>query len=215
MNRIVSVIKKAERELKRTEIKNHTIGAYLSDPYQILIAGILSSRTRDDVTFYASKRLFSVAASPRKLVKLSLKQIYKLIRPVGFYRKKSKNILKVSRALIRDFGSKVPQSQDDLLKLPGVGSKTANLVLSLLYHKPFICVDTHVHRVFNRLGLVSTPKPQETERALRLLVPKKYWSRINPVFVLFGQNICLPLSPYCSRCKLRSLCKRKGVKYAR
>ncbi|MEM5792760.1 MAG: endonuclease III [Candidatus Aenigmatarchaeota archaeon] len=182
------------------------------DPYKILIACLLSLRTKDEVTNKAVKRLFELGDTPEKMVKLSEKEIQKAIYPVGFYRKKSKIIKKISIDLIKNYNSKVPDNMEDLLKLSGVGRKTANIVLTLGFNKPGIAVDTHVHRISNRLGLVSTKKPEETEFALKKVLPKKYWIEYNNLLVTFGQNICLPIKPKCSICKISSYCKKIGVK---
>lgn len=180
--------------------------------FKILIACLLSLRTKDAVTAKASKRLFKAADTPKKLSDLPAKKIEKLIYPVGFYRNKAKTIKKVSRSILDNFSGKVPDKLEKLLTLYGVGRKTANLVLGLGYNIPSICVDTHVHRICNRLGLIKTRTPDETELALYKLTPKRYWIKINSVLVVFGQNICLPVSPFCSKCTVYQYCKRTGVK---
>ncbi len=181
-------------------------------PYQILITTLLSLRTKDEVTAEASRRLFTRASTPQEMVKLSPEEIQKLIYPVGFYRNKARRIIEISRILLEKYGGKVPDTLEELLKLPGVGRKTANLVLTLGYDKPGICVDTHVHRIMNRLGYVKTKTPEETEMALRKKLPQKYWKDINNLLVTFGQNICTPLSPRCSECPLTPYCDRVGVR---
>lgn len=181
------------------------------NPYKILIATILSGRTKDETTRDASNRLFAIAASPDEMLKLEEETIEKTIYPVGFYKNKAKSILDVSRTILEKYDGKVPDEIDELLKLNGVGRKTANLVVTLGYKKPGICVDIHVHRISNRLGYVETKTPEETEFALRKKLPEKYWIRFNDLVVPFGQNLCLPVSPLCSRCPLYDFCPRIGV----
>ncbi len=181
-------------------------------PYQILITTLLSLRTKDEVTAEASRRLFQRAKTPEEMLQLSEETIAKLIYPVGFYRNKAKNIREISKILLEKYGGKVPDTIEELLKLPGVGRKTANLVVTLGYNKPGICVDTHVHRITNRWGYVKTRTPEETEMALRKKLPEKYWIDINNLLVTFGQNICKPISPFCSRCPVYDYCDRVGVK---
>jgi endonuclease III len=180
-------------------------------PYTILISTILSLRTKDEVTAEASSRLFRLADTPGGMLKLPEATIAKTIYPVGFYRRKAATILDVSRALMERFGGRVPDTIEDLLTLNGVGRKTANLVISLGYGKKGICVDTHVHRISNRLGYVKTRTPEETESALREKLPGKYWIEYNTLMVAFGQNICRPISPFCSTCPVSSHCDRVGV----
>ncbi len=180
-------------------------------PYQILITTLLSLRTKDEVTAEASRRLFKLADDPYKMVKLTEEKIAETIYPVGFYRNKAKRILEISRILIDKYGGEVPDSLEELLKLPGVGRKTANLVVTLGYEKPGICVDTHVHRITNRWGYVKTKTPEETEMALRKKLPEKYWIDINNLLVTFGQNICKPVSPLCSQCPIEKFCPKIGV----
>jgi endonuclease III len=180
-------------------------------PYKVLIATLLSLRTKDAVTLLASQRLFQRACQPAEMLALSARQIEKLIYPVGFYRTKAKNIRTISRQLIERFHSRVPDCLERLLTLPGVGRKTANLVMILGYGKPGICVDTHVHRICNRCGLVRTETPDETEQVLRRVLPKRYWMAINELLVAFGQNLCVPVSPFCGRCMLAAYCQRCGV----
>jgi endonuclease-3 len=184
-------------------------------PFRVLISCILSLRTQDSTTAQASHRLFAVADSPETMVKLSAKRIAKLIFPVGFYKTKAANILDICRTLLRDYGGKVPDEIDELLKLKGVGRKTANLVVTLGYKKPGICVDTHVHRISNRWGYVTTPTPEKTEFALRAKLPKQYWIEYNDLLVSFGQHLCRPVSPVCSRCPLAKYCDRIGVTVSR
>ena len=182
------------------------------DPFKVLISCILSLRTQDRTTGIASERLFKLASDPATMSKLPVNTIKKAIYPVGFYNVKSKRIKELCRALIDNCNSKVPGDLDELLKLKGVGRKTANLVLTLGYRKPGICVDTHVHRITNRWGYVKTKTPEQTEFALRKKLPCKYWLEINGLLVAFGQGICRPVSPLCSKCSIEEFCDRRGVK---
>jgi endonuclease-3 len=185
------------------------------DPFRVLISCLISLRTKDEVTDVASRRLFAKAATPAKMLKISEREIAKLIFPAGFYRTKAKQIREISRALMDGHEGRVPDDLDELLKLKGVGRKTANLVLTVAYGKPGICVDTHVHRISNRLGWVKTKTPEHTEMALREILPRRYWIPINDWLVTFGQNICQPVSPWCSRCPLEKDCPKIDVKYRR
>jgi endonuclease-3 len=181
------------------------------DPFQILISCVLSLRTQDATTDRASQRLFALANTPKKMAQLSTKKIEKTIYPVGFYRTKSKIIREISRNLIQNYGGKVPDEIDELLKFKGVGRKTANLVVTLGYRKPGICVDTHVHRISNRWGYVRTQTPKETELALREKLPGQYWIEYNDLLVTFGQNLCRPISPLCTQCPVDKYCSKIGV----
>ncbi len=181
------------------------------DPFKVLISCILSLRTQDGTTKEASQRLFALAETPQEMVKLSEEEISRAIYPVGFYRNKARQIREICRILLEDYGGKVPQELKELLKLPGVGRKTANLVLTRGFNKPGICVDTHVHRICNRWGYVETKTPEETEMALREKLPPQYWLRINDLLVAFGQNVCRPISPLCSQCPLEGMCPQMGV----
>lgn len=180
-------------------------------PFQILISTLLSLRTKDETTALASKRLFPLAATPDEMLRLSEEEIIKAIYPVGFYRKKAKTILHICRELVDRYESRVPDTTEELLTLKGVGRKTANLVTALAYNRDEICVDTHVHRISNRLGYVRTSNPAETEYSLRKKLPRKYWSLYNTLMVTFGKNICRPISPLCSKCSVSRYCDRVGV----
>jgi len=181
------------------------------DPFLILIGCILSLRTKDSVSLPASKRLFQLAKKPEDMVKVSLQKIEEATYPVGFYRQKAKTIKKVSKKIIEFFGGKVPNNEKDLLLLQGVGRKTANLVLGEGFGIPAICVDTHVHRISNRLGLVKTKNSDETEKELKKILPKKYWIEFNRLMVQWGQNVCVPISPLCSKCAIAQWCEKVGV----
>ena len=182
-----------------------------SAPFRILIGTVLSLRTKDETTAEACKRLFSLADSPETMVSLSEETIDNAIYPVGFHTTKAKNILAICRILIDEYKSLVTHEIDILVTLPGVGRKTANLVVTLGYDKPGICVDTHVHRISNRWGYVNTKNPEKTESALREKLPQKYWIGYNDLLVIYGQNLCKPISPFCSRCRLSSYCDRVDV----
>ena len=181
------------------------------DPFKVLISCILSLRTQDRTTAAASDRLFALADNPAGMAALPVEAIERTIYPVGFYRVKALQIIGICRTIIENYGGRVPDEIDELLKLKGVGRKTANLVVTLGFGKPGICVDTHVHRICNRWGYVRTATPDKTESALRVKLPREYWPVINDLLVTFGQNQCYPISPRCSSCPLRHLCDRVGV----
>ncbi|GIX48252.1 MAG: endonuclease III [Candidatus Tectimicrobiota bacterium] len=181
------------------------------DPYRVLIATLLSLRTQDQTTAAAAERLFALAATPQAMCQLDADTIARAIYPVGFYRTKAQQILAISQRLVAEFGGRVPDDLDTLLTFPGVGRKTANLVLAEGYGIPAIGVDTHVHRISNRWGYVRTKTPLETEMALRRKLPRQYWIAYNPLLVALGQYCCKPVTPQCSRCPVASLCPRIGV----
>ncbi len=185
--------------------------SYQRNPFMVLVSCLLSLRTRDEITEAASKRLFALARSPKKLLHLDPKIVEGLIYPVSFYRNKTITLYEICRTIIDENKGKVPDSLDKLLKLKGVGRKTANLTLVLGYNKPGICVDVHVHRIMNRWGYIQTKSPDESEIALRHNLPKRYWMEINNLLVSFGQNICKAQSPYCSKCKISKYCDKNGV----
>jgi len=180
-------------------------------PFRVLISCILSLRTQDATTAKASHRLFAVADSPQAMVKLTAKKIAKLIYPVGFYKTKALNILEMCQTMIDQYDGRVPDEIDELLKFKGVGRKTANLVVTLGYNKPGICVDTHVHRISNRWGYIKTATPEKTEIALRAKLPNRYWIEYNNLLVNFGQHLCRPISPLCSECPVKKYCRQIGV----
>ncbi|VAX15630.1 Endonuclease III [hydrothermal vent metagenome] len=179
--------------------------------FQVLISCLLSLRTRDEQTATASRKLFAEADSPEKIADMPVKRIEKLIYPVGFYRNKAKTIKEVCQNLLDNYQGQTPDSIDRLVELKGVGRKTANLVVTLGFGKPGICVDTHVHRICNIWGYVKTKTPDKTEIALRERLPRRYWIEFNDLLVTFGQNLCKPVSPICSRCKLSGICPKTGV----
>lgn len=204
----LSAIKKAAKGFKTPAV---SVVAETKDPYKVLISCILSLRTQDGTTADASARLFSLAATPQKMLGLDVEAVEKAIYPVGFYRNKSVSIQKINKILVDDFKGKVPDRVEKLLDLPGVGRKTANLVMGIGFGQPAICVDTHVHRITNRWGYVSTKTPEQTEAALRDKLPKRFWIEINDLLVKFGQNQCKPVSPICSSCPVAAYCDRVGV----
>ena len=184
-------------------------------PFRVLISTVLSLRTKDETTAEASARLFREASTPRAVLELGEKRVRKLIYPVGFYRVKAENIIGICEKLIDEHNGRVPDSMEKLLEFRGVGRKTANLVLSLGYGKPAICVDIHVHRISNRWGYVDTKSPYETEMALREKLPRRHWIEYNSLLVALGQQICRPLSPLCSRCPVSGYCPKTGVSRSR
>jgi len=191
--------------------QDNTLQEVAQDPFMVLAGCLLSLRTQDPVTQAAAKRLFKRVRTPRDILKIPEKELSAIIYPVGFYRQKARRLLQISDILIEKYNGAVPADLDELLKLPGVGRKTANLVLSVAFDTPAICVDTHVHRIVNRWGYVSTHTPLATEMALREKLPHQYWKRINKLLVLFGQNVCLPRRPRCGSCSLFEVCERIGV----
>jgi endonuclease-3 len=208
------------RRLRRTRSRwNPTALALIAeqdrDPFRVLVACILSLRTQDTTTGPAAARLFEVADTPAAMLRLPARRIARLIYPVGFYRTKARVILGLCRDLLERFGGRVPDDIEALLTLKGVGRKTANLVVTMGFNKPGICVDTHVHRISNRLGYVRTRQPEETEMALRGRLPRRFWIGYNDLLVSFGQNVCTPLSPKCSACPVSALCRRVGVTSSR
>jgi endonuclease-3 len=180
-------------------------------PFKVLVSCIISLRTKDEVTALASSRLFERAATSAMMKDMLVEDVAGLIYPAGFYRNKAAQIVAISQRLEDDYGGIVPDEIDELLKFKGVGRKTANLVVTLGYGKPGICVDTHVHRICNRWGYVSTKTPDETELVLRKKLPAEYWILINDLLVAFGQNHCYPVSPRCSCCRLTEICDKIGV----
>ena len=201
-----------EKEVKHYRVPViDLIGLQTSDPYRVLIGTILSSRTKDEVTSVASARLFERAPEVGALAALGQAEIQQLIYPVGFYKSKAAHLVKTARMLLDSYGGKVPNVLEELVKLPGVGRKTANLVLAVAYKIPAICVDTHVHRILNIWGYVRTKTVYETEMALREKLPVSYWIKINKLLVAFGQGKCRPVAPHCDDCVLRADCAQNGV----
>ena len=209
---IDQVVKILRREMKELPDPSVTlVGKRWRNPYLVLISCILSLRTKDETTLPASERLFKLADTPQRMLKLKAGQIEKAVYPVGFYKTKARNILGISKDIIERFGNRVPDDIDTLMTMKGVGRKTANLVLTEGFGIPAMCVDTHVHRISNRFGYIKTDTPEETEQALRKKLPKKHWMDYNALLVTWGQNICRPISPICSKCGVKKYCQRRGV----
>jgi endonuclease-3 len=209
---IHAAVRILRREAPKWQTPVVTLIAEASDsPFKVLISCILSLRTQDSTTAQASRRLFLLADSPGTMVRLTAKKIEKAIYPVGFYRTKAKTILEICRNLNEKYRGRVPDEIDELIKFKGVGRKTANLVVTLGYNKPGICVDTHVHRISNRWGYIKTATPEKTEVALRQKLPKQYWIEYNDLLVSFGQQLCRPISPLCSQCPVAKYCSQIGV----
>ncbi|MFH1591943.1 MAG: endonuclease III [Candidatus Woesearchaeota archaeon] len=185
------------------------------DTFKVLISTILSPRAKDTQTEKVSKKLFKIAATPEKLVKLNTKRLQKTVYSIGFYKVKSKRIKQASQYLLTNHKGRVPNKQEELMKIPGVGRKVANIILSECFKLSFIPVDVHMHRLPNRLGLIKTKKPIETEKALMKLYPKKEWRTLNKYFVVHGQNTCVPISPFCSKCAIEKYCNKVSVKRRR
>lgn len=209
IDQVISILKEQATRWNTPAVSN--LAESTKDPFKVLISTILSSRTKDETTAKATERLFSLAHTPAGFLRIDEEDITKAIYPVGFYRNKARIILQVCKDLVDKYNSQVPDEIEELLKLKGVGRKTANLVVTLGFNKPGICVDTHVHRISNRLGYISTKTPEETEKALKDKLPKKYWIIYNDVMVIHGQNICKPISPLCSQCKIEKYCQKVGV----
>ncbi len=206
--KILSLIR---TQYKAFKIPSVTEVSASGNPYLVLISCILSLRTKDNTTIEASRRLFKTADNPKAMLKIPLARLEKLIYPVGFYRNKAKSIQGINKKILNEYRGRVPDKIDELLGFNGVGRKTANLVLGLGYGIPAICVDTHVHRISNRLGWVKTFKSEDTEKGLEKIISRRLWIELNTLLVAFGQNVCLPISPYCSRCPVFKYCPRAGV----
>ena len=216
---IVGALKKWRNDLQKTGAENPSVTTvaerYRNDPWAVLVSTILSLRTKDEVTLKCSQTLLAKAPTPEKLLTLEEAAVAKLAYPAGFYRTKAANLKKIAALLIGRYNGKVPADLDTLLSLPGVGRKTANLVLIEAFNMDGICVDVHVHRISNRMRLLTSKKPDETEMILRQILPRKYWKVLNALLVLYGQNVCRPVSPFCSRCVIAGHCKRVGVEKSR
>ena len=208
ISEFIEVLKKEVRQYAVPVVD--LIAVQTKDPFKILVATILSARTKDETTAAAAARLFAVAEDREGLARLSRDEIQERIYPVGFYKSKAGYLEKLPRALA-SFGGKVPQTLEELVTLPGVGRKTANLVMAVAFDRDAICVDTHVHRIMNIWGYVNTKTPLETEMALRRKLPRHHWKEVNSILVAFGQGTCRPVSPHCDRCVLKESCPQKGV----
>ena len=206
---INNIIRILRREVRQWKVP--AIGHFADTSFTTLISCILSLRTKDQTTLDASGRLFNVADTPKMILEIRTHKLEKLIYPVSFYRVKARTIKKIARELIERFDGRVPDTLEELITLPGVGRKTANIVITLAFNKPGIAVDIHVHRISNRLGYVTTKTPDETEMALRKKLPRRHWIVLNDLFVAFGQNLCRPVSPFCTRCPIVDYCEKVGV----
>ncbi len=215
INPYVRILTLIEKHLENKGVSYVAKASYKRDPFKILVSCILSLRTKDKITEKASKYLFRVVKKPKDLLKYSQTQLEKLIYPVGFYRNKAKILKDIGRRLVSRYGGKVPDKEEILLSFKGVGRKTSNLVLGLGFGIPAICVDTHVHRVSNRLGWARTTSPYDTEEHLKKIIPSRYWIRLNTILVAFGQSVCTPVSPWCSQCRVGKYCKKVGVRRSR
>lgn len=214
IGKVIGILKRWARTWRPTAV-SQVVEEEGRDPFKILISCLLSLRTKDETTHEAARRLFQLAHTPEGMLRLNQEAIEKAIYPVGFYRSKAKTIREICHVLVTNYGGRVPDTIDELLRLKGVGRKTANLVVTMAYGKPGICVDTHVHRITNRWGYVRTKTPDETEMALREKLPKRYWLPLNDLLVTFGQNLCKPVSPLCSRCPVERECPKIGVVFYR
>ena len=216
---IIIALKKWRNSLQKTGKENPSVTTvaerYKNDPWAVLVSTILSLRTKDEVTLKCSQALLAKAPSPQQLLALKETAIAQLAYPAGFYRNKAANLKKIAAIVLEQHQGKVPANLDTLLSLPGVGRKTANLVLIEAYGIDGICVDVHVHRICNRTGWLASKNPEETEMILRKILPQKHWKVINPLLVLYGQNVCRPISPFCSRCVIAEHCKRNNVDKSR
>ena len=212
---IVEGLKKLKKAVRKFRTPSVTVIAKKNDPFAVLVSCIISLRTRDEVTELASARLFNLAKLPVELLELSNARIEKAIYPAAFYRNKTKSLKELCQVLVKEYSGKVPDQLEELLKLKGVGRKTANLTLILGHNKPGICVDIHVHRISNRWGYVKTKSPDETEMVLREILPKRFWKGYNDLLVSFGQNLCKPVSPFCGSCPIEDQCPKIGVNRSR
>ncbi len=213
IGRVIALIRKHNKRYKVPAVtlvaRNH------HSPWHVLVSTLISLRTKDEVTSKAAARLFKKAPNPKKLLTLSVAEIGKLIYPAGFYKTKAKRIKDVTKTIMTKYNGVVPDEIDELITMKGVGRKTANLVLIEGYQKLAMCVDTHVHKISNRLGYIRTKTPDQSEMALRKKLPKKHWLEYNELLVTFGQNHCVPVSPHCSTCPVRKHCARVGIKKSR
>lgn len=211
---IDKVLKILERELPtwKAPVVELIVKRGRRTPFEILVSALLSYRTKDEVTYEASKRILKIAPNPKRMLELSEEEISKLIYPVGFYRVKARRLREISKILVEKYGGEVPNSMEELLKLPGIGRKAANIIMNRAFKVPSISVDTHVHRISNRWGFVNTKRPEETERELRRKLPPEWWSEYNKILVAFGQTICRPLNPKCEMCPIKDYCPQIGVR---
>lgn len=211
----LEILRKSQRGIRKTTLNREAKETKNYTPYQTLISCLLSLRAKDEITEIISENLFKVAKTPREMLKISEKKLKKIIFSSGHYNRKAEAIRHVSQELINRFNSKVPETREELMSIKHVGPKTANIVLAFSFNKPVIPVDVHVNRIPNRISWIKTKTPEQSEIALMEIIPKKYWAEINGMLVLFGKIVCLPVSPFCSRCPIRDYCKRIGVKKSR
>ncbi|MEC8339167.1 MAG: endonuclease III [Nanoarchaeota archaeon] len=209
---IENVLDTLEGEYQKWDVPVVTLIAMQSgDPFKVLISTIISLRTKDEVTIEASKRIYKLLTKPSDVYGVTIEQIEQAIYPCGFYKRKAIQIMDICDRLVKEFNSEVPDTIDILLDFPGIGRKTANLIVAEGHNLPALCVDVHVHRICNRLGYILTKDPDDTEFTLRRSLDQDYWKKINYLMVAFGQSLCRPVSPHCSKCPLLDVCKRKGV----
>lgn len=215
MKKIETILKILSKKYISTE--KTTLNRMRKKPnaFKILISCLLSLRARDENTEKVSKQLFKIADTPEKILSLPLKKLEKIIYSSGHYKKKAKTLQHVSKELINKFDSKVPNNKEKLLSIKGIGPKTANIVLAFAFNKNVLPIDTHCHRIPNRIGWIKTKTPEQTEKELEKILPKKYWKNFNAIFVQFGREICQPISPFCSKCPINKYCEKKGVKKSR
>ena len=221
IKKIIDILKKKTKDFTPTLIKQ-IIKDHDKNPFLILICCLLSLRSKDTVTIHVCNDLLKIAKTPQEILNIPLQQseetfnvLEKIIFKIGFYRNKAKVLHQVSKVILEKYNGKVPKTENELLALPGVGRKTANLVLGMAFDQPAICVDIHVHRISNRLGLIKTKSPEETELALKKLLPQEDWTEWNDLIVRWGQNICTPVSPWCSKCAIKKYCKQIEIKNSR
>ena len=211
--KILTILEKEVRRLRTPVMDLHE--THGGDPFRVLVGTILSARTKDQVTAEACKRLFVKVRSFKDLERTPTDELERIIYPVGFFKTKAANLKRLPAVVKEHFGGAIPETVDELVELPGVGRKTANLVVSIAFGMPSVCVDTHVHRITNRFGYVKTKSPRETEMTLRKKLPEEWWSRTNRILVAWGQSICTPIGPKCSVCPVAKLCERRGVQKSR
>lgn len=215
ISKILEILKKYQSGTRKTTLNRESKDSKRYSPYQTLVSCLLSLRAKDEVTEMISEELFKVAKTPEQMLKIPEKKLKKIIFSSGHYNKKAEAIRHVSQQLIEKFDSKVPDTREELLSIKHIGPKTANIVLAFSFNKPYIPVDTHCHRIPNRIGWIKTKTAEQSEIALMEILPKEYWSDFNGIFVLFGKTICLPVSPKCSICPIKNYCKRIGITHSR
>ena len=214
VEKIIATLRDRTENLPKPLV-NTIIEEYGRDPFLILISCLLSLRAKDIVTIHVCRELFAQAKTPQQLLAIATGALEKILFRLGFYKNKAQTLREVSKTLLQSFDGRVPETEAELLSIKGVGRKTANLVLGLAFGKPAICVDVHVHRISNRLGLVNTKTVEETEAALQRLLPQNFWIEWNNLLVVWGQNVCVPVSPFCSKCAIRPYCARRDITKSR